>query len=665
MVGIDMMDSRGQKRSSIDTDSDVDARVTRSRISVNNASGSSSSSSSASASLGSSPSSSPLPSSSSSSSSTPAPTATQQLAPPNKDNALKPSVETTTSIKNPYLKYKTKLESITKRVCKQNGWKDTHAIDLAQELFRGLCCKAKVAPEDASLSLPPRLDIAWHAFIIETKDYLAFCNDVCNGTFLHHSTATSTDPVAVKNQRVVTTQLIYQMLYGKNPRGEWCWELEDQINKVHQDQQNNQVNKECKVIKQVEIRTQVVEKPSDTAEPNLQNSTPPNDRSFTIKVNGFNKEIVLRVNPQTTGQKVYVAVSSRFGWREGSFDIFYRGKQVAPLETLEKNMMAPDVERSFPMEGSKDPLSSGAKMKRSRSPQSSEDDTPSATSLTASNDDSDVVTDSDQSQDDSEYDSFDDLENVKSRNSSTDIFPILFRLYHLLDTELDVSKRTHRRTQQSRIMTQTMKIENSYDQTQDPYIPPTPPSEPIDQGTQTGEGIAKPPLPINRYYKHYKPYRQILERLSRLACRQNNWLGKYTPHLARELFTALCAKSFPADDERCVPAYRLEAVWGLFVQDTKSYAKFCDEILAPTRHRIDHITIYVKNLFRNKVMYQLGTDEMVDDSMRLLEFTEGIPISQQILVFACKQLEMGKCVRDYNILGQSTVILTRRNVRPG
>ncbi|KAJ3328152.1 hypothetical protein HDU76_010507 [Blyttiomyces sp. JEL0837] len=234
-------------------------------------------------------------------------------------------------------------------------------------------------------------------------------------------------------------------------------------------------------------------------------------------------------------------------------------------------------------------------MKRSKSPQTSEDDTPSATSLTTSDDDSDVLTDSDQSQEDYEYDyveeSNDDSENSKSRNSSTDPST---HLSYTLSALSQVGHKTERRQANS---SENSTIEDydaddedvnenphgqtppDHGQTQDPYIPPTPPSEPIDQGTQTGEGITQPPLPINRHYKNYKPYRQTIKRLSRRACQQNSWPAKYTPHLARELFKALCAKSFPVDDKTCVLPYRLEAVWGLFVQDTRSYAKFCDEIL--------------------------------------------------------------------------------------
>ncbi|KAJ3307968.1 hypothetical protein HDU76_004219 [Blyttiomyces sp. JEL0837] len=218
-------------------------------------------------------------------------------------------------------------------------------------------------------------------------------------------------------------------------------------------------------------------------------------------------------------------------------------------------------------------------MKRARSPQSSEDDTPSTTSLTPSDDDSDIESD-------------DDVENSKSRNSSTDPST------HLSHSPSALSLAGHKdgRGQANSSENSTVEdsdaddedvnnsivSENPHDsdpQTQGPYSPPATTSEPIDQGTQTGEGITKPPLPINRHYKNYKPYRQILERLSRLACPQNNWPGKYTPHLARELFKALCAKSFPADDERCVLPFRLHAVWGLFVQESKTYTTFCDEIL--------------------------------------------------------------------------------------
>ncbi|KAJ3328150.1 hypothetical protein HDU76_010505 [Blyttiomyces sp. JEL0837] len=137
-------------------------------------------------------------------------------------------------------RHRTTLESIAKRVCKNYGWQEFHAVDLARELFRGLCCKAMVVPNDLNLSLPPRLDMVWHAFILETREYIAFCDDICHGTYLHHTATTATDPVSVKNQRVATTQLIYQTLFRKYPSGEWCWELEKPIEKMA----NNPMEKE-------------------------------------------------------------------------------------------------------------------------------------------------------------------------------------------------------------------------------------------------------------------------------------------------------------------------------------------------------------------------------------------------------------------------------------
>lgn len=120
-------------------------------------------------------------------------------------------------------KYHDFLKRLCSRVIVEQHWNSAEVSPdiLAVELYRALCCKF-VASDDKLCSLPPRLDITWHAFILETAQYAAFCED--GGRFLHHTAETVDDPLSLKHARCNTTKELYHLLFaGMNA---WCWELE-------------------------------------------------------------------------------------------------------------------------------------------------------------------------------------------------------------------------------------------------------------------------------------------------------------------------------------------------------------------------------------------------------------------------------------------------------
>ena len=75
-----------------------------------------------------------------------------------------------------------------------------------------------------ALSVPPRVDNAWHLAILETRLYREMCQ-AAFGRFLEHTTTTSADPVAQKNARVDATAAIYVKLFGEEPPAD-LWERE-------------------------------------------------------------------------------------------------------------------------------------------------------------------------------------------------------------------------------------------------------------------------------------------------------------------------------------------------------------------------------------------------------------------------------------------------------
>lgn len=102
------------------------------------------------------------------------------------------------------------------------------------ELLMALICKCCAGARgniEATMecSVPVRLDMVWHLFILETSKYHKFCEEVC-GIFLHHTSLTSADVLEDKNARVSLTRLFRQQIFRGHPVNEWCWESEESVN---------------------------------------------------------------------------------------------------------------------------------------------------------------------------------------------------------------------------------------------------------------------------------------------------------------------------------------------------------------------------------------------------------------------------------------------------
>lgn len=75
------------------------------------------------------------------------------------------------------------LSAVTERLIKVDGWTPSQAEEGCRQYRRYLYLRKKFPQFD----LPPSEDIdgVWHAHILHTKDYFAFCNELF-GSYLHH-----------------------------------------------------------------------------------------------------------------------------------------------------------------------------------------------------------------------------------------------------------------------------------------------------------------------------------------------------------------------------------------------------------------------------------------------------------------------------------------------
>lgn len=72
------------------------------------------------------------------------------------------------------------------------------------------------------------------------------------------------------------------------------------------------------------------------------------------------------------------------------------------------------------------------------------------------------------------------------------------------------------------------------------------------------------------------------------------------------------------------------------------------------------IRIFVRTLVGKTIVVEIDPNDNIESLKQQLYDSEGIPVSQQRLIFAGKQLENHKTFLEYNITNESTVHLVLR-----